>query len=131
MNKIKRKVGRPKEVPADKVDLKKVEMLAGLGLDDVRIALYLDYDERVIRNWKKNAEFNSALRRGKVKANTLIAGSLFEKAKGGDMHAIKFFLMNRDPELWRETFERNMDTYYPITFKIFPAKKNTQIRKNE
>jgi hypothetical protein len=74
--------GRPKEKVKDKVDLKLVEKYASLGLNEKEIAYLLDVDERTISNWKKDEEFLSVIKNGKVKADAKVIESCFKRANG-------------------------------------------------
>lgn len=125
------KIGRPSLF--DKVDLIQVEKLCKLGATDKQIADFYEVNEDTIYEWKKvHPEFSEALKRGKLVADSTIADSLFQRAKGyehadcevlmaqktgepvivplikyypPDTTACIFWLKNRQPELWRDKVE--------------------------
>jgi len=91
------------------INLEQVEVIASFGLTDEEIAVILGISPRTLNYWKKNPSFLQALKRGKLKADYIIARSLFEKAKSGDTTAMIFWLKNRRPDLWRDKYEHAGD----------------------
>lgn len=62
-----------------------VRKLALLGATDAEIAEFFDVCEATINNWKIDfPEFLESLRAGKIKADSEIANSLYERAKGAE-----------------------------------------------
>lgn len=78
----KNKGGRPKEKVEDKIDLLQVEKLAGHNLTDVEIGDVLGVCEDTVNNYKKDAKFLRALKRGKIKADNRVIQSLYQRAVG-------------------------------------------------
>jgi hypothetical protein len=78
----KKKPGRPKESVDDKVDFALVEKYASLGLTDVEIGFLCGVTERTINRWKKDRQFLSALKKGKLKADANVIQSLYKRANG-------------------------------------------------
>ena len=91
------------------INLEQVEVIASFGLTDEEIAVILGISPRTLNYWKKNPSFLQALKRGKLKADYIIARSLFEKAKSGDTTAMIFWLKNRRPDLWLDKYEHAGD----------------------
>lgn len=80
---------KPKIIP----DLAKAEALASRGLNNEQIAHAMGFSPTTLYvNQRENAEFAEALAVGKAKGIAQVANALFEKAKGGDVTAIKFYL---------------------------------------
>jgi len=102
-------MGSKKRARLEEVNLEQVESIASLGLTDEEIAIVLGISPRTLYYWKKKPEFLQALKRGKLKADYVIARSLFEKAKSGDTTAMIFWLKNRRPDLWRDKYEHAGD----------------------
>lgn len=94
------------EITADL--LKKVEALAAQGLTNDQIAYSIGHAPSTLYAKKKmNSELSEAISRGKAKGIATLTNSLFNKAKSGDIGAIKYFLNNRDRENWQERPENN------------------------
>jgi hypothetical protein len=99
------------------------------GATDAQLAEYFEVSEVTINAWKKkHTEFLESIRAGKVFADGQVAHSLFSRALGlivqewrevvgkdgelitlkatkqipGDVQAQRFWLKNRQPELWNE-----------------------------
>jgi len=119
------KTGRPAKLPA--VDLTQVEIIASLGLTDEEIAVVLGISPRTLNYWKKNPDFLQSLKRGKLKADFQIIKSLYEKAKGGDVTAMIFWLKNRQSDRWRDRHDVQMpgveNALYELSEKFLPAVK--------
>jgi hypothetical protein len=123
----KRGVGRPSLYVPEK-HVKQVFELCLLGLDDVQIARVLDIGVSTLNRWKIDyPEFRESMMDGKEKADAKVAASLYQRACGyehPDVHiavvdkaivetpiikkyppdpqALRFWLMNRQPHLFRE-----------------------------
>jgi len=95
------KVGRPKKLKD--ISLKEVEKLAALGLTDEEIASWLGICRATLSNYKKQEkEFLDTIKRGKLKSDSNVIKSLYQKALDGDTTAMIFWLKNRRPEEWRD-----------------------------
>lgn len=110
---------------------KEAYKLCLLGAKDSEIADFFEVTEQTINNWKiAHPKFFESIKKGKSKADGVIAKSLFHRAKGYSHKATKFFqnegeiisqdyteryppdttaaifwLKNRKPELWRDRKE--------------------------
>lgn len=89
----------------DKIDLRQVESLAGLGLTDVEISVVLGISRATLSNYKSKPIFLDTLKRGKVVADSQVIKSLYKRALGGDTVACIFWLKNRRPGDWRDKQE--------------------------
>lgn len=99
------------------------------GLTDEDIAEVLGVSERTIHSWKlRHEEFAAALKRNKELANAIVEASLFKRANGfehevekatasgkkvkikeyvpPDVGALRLWLQNRMPEVYREKVEQ-------------------------
>lgn len=77
------------------IDWSKLEFLASRGLSLQEIADCLGISDKSMYNYrKKHAEITEAIRIGRSKGTSVIKNSLYEKAKDGDVPAIKFYLVN-------------------------------------
>jgi hypothetical protein len=95
------KNGRPTEYNKKYNDT--VKGLCLLGATDAQIADCLNVSEKTLNRWKKRyPEFCQSLKDGKVKADTDVATSLYQKAITGDVTAQIFWLKNRQPKTWRD-----------------------------
>lgn len=80
--------------------------LALLGLTDAEIASHFDVSEQTLNTWKKDKEgFLESLNDGKCVADGIVADSLYEQAKGGNVTACIFWLKNRRKQSWRDKVE--------------------------
>lgn len=95
----KNRGGRPKgrfKLLLTPDDLKKVETLAGYGLNQPEVATVMGISERTLSEYKgKSAEFSAAWSRGKEKAKAYVAGKLMAKIEEGDMSAIRWYEQTR------------------------------------
>ena len=108
-----------------------VYKLCLLGADDKRIADFFGVSESTINRWKvEYPEFRESLKDGKEIADSVIASSLYHRAKGYSHKAVKifndqgraleveyeeqyppdttaaiFWLKNRQPKYWRDKQE--------------------------
>lgn len=73
--------GRPSKVKT--ISLKQVAKLAELGLSDEEIADFYSISRSTLSAFKKaNEEFSDVIKRGKLKADTKVVRSLYERAVG-------------------------------------------------
>ena len=98
-------MGRPKETPSKKVDLKKVEFFAEKGFTEVEIGKAFDLDERTITRYKKDPKFLSALKKGKAVSDTRVERALYERATGYNHKDTKFFC--HEGEIISEEYDRH------------------------
>lgn len=91
-----------KTKPKIEIDLTEVERLASLGLTQEQIAAALGICEKTLRNRKKeNTDFTDAIKSGQAKGIGAVANVLYEKAMGGDVASLIFYLKARGG--WKET----------------------------
>ena len=89
------------------LDLQRVEALASRGLTLEQIAASLGIDASTLHRKKaRMPELQDAIKRGQSKGISLIANRLFEKAKGGNVAAMIFFLKARGG--WSEKTEMTL-----------------------
>lgn len=97
--------GRPKIIP-DEAMCKKAESLAaqGLTLEQIAITLGISYDT-LNEKKKEFSDFSDAIAEGKAKGIATVTNALFNKAKDGDVPAMKYYLNNRDNGNWKDKVE--------------------------
>lgn len=89
------------------LDLQRVEALASRGLTLEQIAANLGIDASTLHRKKaRMPELQDAIKRGQSKGISLIANKLFEKARGGNVAAMIFFLKARGG--WSEKTEMTL-----------------------
>jgi hypothetical protein len=121
------KVGRPS--PYRKEFEEQAFRMCLLGATDKVLAGFFKISESTLNKWKHDfPEFSEHIYRGREEADTIVAASLYQRAKGfvkkdcekvfqhkgeivrartqeyfpPDTAAIKFWLTNRHPELWKD-----------------------------
>jgi hypothetical protein len=78
------------------VDLKQVEALAGVGLNEEQICHILGITTRtLLRRKKDNVEFVEALKRGRSRAAGIVSNKLFDMAREGNLGAIVWWEKTR------------------------------------
>jgi len=78
------------------IDLKQVEKLAAIGLNEQQVADSLGISQATLARRKQNkVDFADALKRGQAKGIATVANNLFEQSKDGNVSAGIFFLKNR------------------------------------
>lgn len=82
---------------------KKAESLAaqGLTLEQTAHALGISY-QTLNEKRKEYDKFSDAIELGKAKGIATVTNALFNKAKDGDVPAMKYYLNNRDNGNWQE-----------------------------
>ena len=107
----KKKIGRPKESPRDKVDYDQAERMASMGLTDKEMGYVLGVSESTIHKWKRDdPAFLEVLKKGKLKADLNVTTSLYKRATGSTSTEIYSELVKTimpatrkgDPDLVRE-----------------------------
>jgi len=91
----KNKVGPPTFKPTDEQRLR-IEQGAAIGIPQEDMAKLLGIDAKTLRK-----HFREELDNGSTKANMVVGGALFNKAKGGDTSALIFWAKTRMG--WKET----------------------------
>jgi|SRR3972149_1212109 len=98
------KVGRPTDYKDTYPELAMNYCL--LGATDKELAEFLDIAESTLNLWKEeHPEFMESIIDGRHKADALVANKLYGRALEGEVHAIKFWLINRQRSKWREKVE--------------------------
>jgi len=105
-------MGRPPYKPTDEARAR-VEQLAAAGIRDEDIALYLGITRPTLDKYYKEE-----LKIGTIKANAVIANTLYQQAKEGNTTAAIFWLKTRAG--WRETqkVEMSADVKAELSGKI-------------
>ena len=99
---MEEKVQKKRTRPRIQIDLDKVEQLAQVCDNEEEIALALGISYRTLQNRKKDfANFATAIKKGKAKANAFVGGKLMSLIKEGNPAAIIFYMKSRCG--WRET----------------------------
>ena len=111
-----RKTGRPSTYEKPRTTDEVAELLARQGLTDAQMAAELGVSERTFHRWKQaHPEFRQSIGAGKELPDDAVEASLFRRAQGftytedgrskvalPDTSAIRFWLVNRRPDRWRE-----------------------------
>ena len=126
----KRSAGQPTKFKPEYCE--QARKLCLLGFIDSQIADFFNVSVSTINNWKReHPEFLESLKAGKVNADANVAVGLYQRATGythredkifqnngipvivesekhypPDPISIKYWLNNRQPELWREKVEK-------------------------
>ena len=99
---MEEKVQKKRTRPRIQIDLEKVEQLAQVCDNEEEIALALGISYRTLRNRKKDfANFATAIKKGKAKANALVGGKLMALIREGNPAATIFYMKSRCG--WKET----------------------------
>lgn len=73
------------------------------GLTDEQISKNMGVNPATLYRYKQNhSEICNALKKGKEVVDYEVENALLEKAKGGDVTAMIFWLKNRRPGKWRD-----------------------------
>lgn len=87
-----------------------IEGWARDGLTDEQIAGNMGISTGRLYEWKKSyREIDEALKRGKAPVDIQVENALLQKALGGDVTAMIFWLKNRKPKQWRDKPEMKAD----------------------
>ena len=88
-------MARPRFQITDEV-IRQIETLSGYGLTLIQVAAVIGISERTLTRLKTNEEkVLSAVVRGKARAETFVGKTLFERAKDGDISAIRWWESTR------------------------------------
>ena len=105
-----------------------------LGAKDTELADFFDVQESTLNNWKKaHPEFMESLKSGKIKADSEVSNSLYNRARGYEVTEVReeksedgfkevktrkhvaadatsaiFWLKNRQPKKWRDKQEQEI-----------------------
>lgn len=87
-------MGRPSKIGPD--EIKKIEILSGLGLTRPMIAAHIGISERNFdQQASEREDIKTALKQGRAFAQQAVAAALFNRAKSGDVNAIRWWEMTR------------------------------------
>lgn len=155
MSEEKRPVGRPTKYTEDTAGQAYKYCL--LGATDKKLAELLEIDVSTLYQWKHDyPEFSEALTRGKEQADAEIATSMYHAAKGyehdsvhvsnfqgditltpitkrypPDMKAAVMWLKNRQPELWRDKTEQDVNVKTDLSQLMAEGRERALAAKNE
>lgn len=88
-------MARPRIEITDKM-ISQIETLSGYGLTLAQIGAVIGISERLLCQRRDNeTTISAALERGRAKAQGVIGKSLFERARDGDVAAIRWWEMTR------------------------------------
>ena len=89
-NKNKRLPHRPTDYKSEYNQA--VVKLCRLGATDIQIADFFNICEKTLNNWKKaHPDFLQSIKKGKIESDSIIAQSLYWRAKGYQGKETKFF----------------------------------------
>lgn len=102
--------GKPAPLPSKEY---LAQEIAKLGATDEDLARCFAVTERTINAWKtENVDFASALKEGKLIADSLVEASLFHRATGYSHDAVKIFC---DPKTGKKEIVEFIEHYPPDT----------------
>ena len=107
--------------PEKEIDLKQVEKLASIGLNEGQVAAALGICQDTLTSRKrKYSDFSDALKAGQAKGIATVANNLFEQSKDGNVSAGIFFMKNRAG--WSDKLDQNTnhtgDAFNEILLKV-------------
>ena len=106
--------------PRIEIDISRVEELAAQGLSQAEICLVLGISEGTLYSRKRENEvFGEAIKRGKAKAASEIANTLYMMAKRGDLGAIIWYEKTRRGLSDRQAIEHSGGEGKPIPVQFF------------
>ena len=99
-----------------------------MGYIDTQLAEVFEVHVDTLQGWKRaHPEFKQAIHNAKAKADAAVAHSLYKNAKGhtkkdgtevaGDVNAQKWWLMNRQRDLWTDKKEVKMSGSIDLSAK--------------
>jgi len=131
-----RENGRPSEY--DPAYCETIKRLAPLGCTGKQIGILLNVSEVTVLAWQKDhPEFLRSIKEQRQALDEEIAYQLYRAARGGDVAAMKWWLKNRQPDMWKDMHEISHSGQ--ITLSLDPAKldqltpdqRNALLRKLE
>ena len=100
--------------PEIEIDLKEVERLASIGLNEGQVAAALGIcQDTLTRKKRKYVDFADALKAGQAKGVATVANNLFEQSGEGNVSAGIFFMKNRAG--WSDKVDTTGDNTLDIT----------------
>lgn len=118
--------GRPAFKVTEQV-IKQAETLGAQGLTLKQIAHVLGISYQTLNEKRKEfSELSEAIEIGRAKGVAKVTNALFEKAVGGDVHAAKYYLNNRDNANWKDKVET-----YNYNEDVTPDKKPEEMTDEE
>lgn len=104
--------------------LQQIETLAGYGLTLAQIAAVIGTSEATLkRNKLEEASVLSALEAGRAKAQGIVGKSLFERARAGDVGAIRWWEMTRANRSERQSHDHS------VTQRLTPEQERAIARE--
>lgn len=101
-----------RKVTFDDKKLEEIEAMAGLGLSLEKIAAIIGIAASTFYEYRKeDPAIDEAVQRGKAKASAQVGQSLFNRAKNGDVAAIRWWEMTRDNRSERSEVEGTTKNY--------------------
>lgn len=125
-----RKKGRQRN-ELDAKAVKQLEIMAGLGLTWPQIAACLEIPKRTLLERRKDTEaVADAYERGRARAELVIGQALFNRAKGGDVPAIRWWEMTRAGRregislagMQADEDENSNAAFLPVEIRLIDAK---------
>lgn len=113
-------VGRPPYEPSEK-DRHQVEAWAAVGTPQEDIAKLLDIDPKTLRK-----HYRRELDTGSIRANAIIGGKLFNKAKAGDNACMIFWMKSRAGWSEKVQFDATVGVY-----NVIPPPKPGEIPEDD
>jgi len=106
--------------PKIEIDISRVEEFAAQGLTQAEICLCLGISEGTLYSRKRENEvFVEAIKRGKAKAASEVANTLYLMAKGGDLGAIVWYEKTRRGLSDKQAIEHSGPEGKPIPVRFF------------
>jgi len=101
VQKKKRGGYKPKTTVAERLakktwDMEQIGKIEMLGLTDKQLADILNVDQRTIDRWKKDKEFVTVLKKGKLVADNEMIKSLYKSGMGYDYEEVKQTVVRDD-----------------------------------
>jgi len=106
--------------PKIEIDISRVEELAAQGLSQAEICLVIGISEDTLTRRKQDtAVIADAIKRGKAKAASEVANTLYLMAKGGDLGAIVWYEKTRRGLSDKQAIEHSGPEGKPIPVRFF------------
>ena len=112
----KKKTG-PKPITLSDEEIKKIEVMAGLGLKMIDISSIMGFSRRVLTNIaNRDDRVREAIDTGRAKAASQVAQTAFQLAKGGKHPAMTMFWL-KCRQRWREVHPEDQKQHHEVVFK--------------